>query len=108
MKHIIKISLAVVVLLASNIAFAAGDAAAGKISFLTCSACHGANGEGNEMLKAPKIAGQQAWYILSSLQRFKNGTRGATDPAAATMVPMAKMLTDKQMENIAAYLATLK
>jgi len=86
---------------------AAGDAASGKNSYATCGACHGAKGEGNQAMKAPRLAGQEAWYVLSSLKRFKSGARGAKDPVAATMVPMAKMLSDKQMEDVAAYIATL-
>ena len=85
----------------------AADAAAGKGAFMTCAACHGAKGEGNKIMNAPKLAGQDAWYIASSLKRFKSGARGANDPVAAAMVPMAKMLTDKQIEDVSAYIETL-
>ena len=85
----------------------AGDAAAGKNSYAMCGACHGMKGEGVEAMKAPRLAGQGAWYIASSLERFKSGVRGAGDPVAASMVPMAKMLTEQQIADVAAYIATL-
>ncbi len=86
----------------------AGDAAAGKTIYMQCQACHGANGEGNEMLKAPKVAGQFAWYVESALKKFKSGERGAGDPDAAGMIPFATMLNDKQMADVAAYIESMK
>lgn len=107
MKNI-KLSIAIVTLMltGSNL-MAAGDAAAGKNAFATCSACHGGKAEGNQAMNAPRLAGQEAWYIVSSLKRFKSGARGAKDPVAMSMVPMAKMLSDQQMEDVAAYIETL-
>lgn len=108
MKNIkLSIAIALTVFAGSNL-MAAGDAAAGKEAFGTCVACHGANGEGNQAMNAPKLAGQEAWYVASSLKRFKDGTRGKDDPIAMTMVPMAQMLNDQQIEDLAAYIATLK
>jgi len=45
-----------------------GDAAAGKTAYATCAACHGANGEGNQALNAPKLSGQHDWYLARQLQ----------------------------------------
>ena len=104
----IKCLIIITLLLSGLNILAAGDAAAGKGSYVTCSACHGANGEGNKMMNAPRLAGQDDWYILSTLKRFKSGVRGGSDPLAMTMIPMAKMLTDQQMEDIAAYLSSMK
>ena len=98
----------VALMLSSTTLFAAGDATAGKAAYMICGACHGANGEGNKAMNAPRLAGQSDWYVLSSLKRFKDGTRGAKDPIAVTMIPMATMLNDKQMEDVSAYIATLK
>lgn len=106
MKIIRLLVTAVALMLTSSTVFAAGDA--GAAAYTMCGVCHGANGEGNKAMNAPKLAGQADWYILSSLKRFKDGTRGAKDPMAASMIPMASMLTDKQMEDVAAYIATLK
>ena len=43
---------------AGNLARAAGDPGIGQSLYVLCSACHGANGEGNIVLNAPKLAGQ--------------------------------------------------
>jgi len=88
-----------------------GDAAAGKAAYATCAACHGANGEGNQALNAPKLAGQHDWYIVRELQNFKAGLRGADakDSFGAQMRPMAATLADDAaINNVAAYIATLK
>ncbi|MBF0352805.1 MAG: c-type cytochrome [SAR324 cluster bacterium] len=90
---------------------AAGDAAAGKANFAVCSSCHGANGEGNQALNAPSIAGQEEWYVVRQLQNFKAGVRGLhpKDMYGAQMRPMAMTLADeKAIENVAAYIQTLK
>jgi cytochrome c oxidase subunit 2 len=88
-----------------------GDAAAGKTAYATCAACHGANGEGNQALNAPPLAGQHDWYIVRQLVNFKAGLRGAAaaDTFGAQMRPMAATLADEAaINNVAAYLATLK
>ena len=46
---------------------AAGDPAKGQALYATCASCHGANGEGNQALNAPAIAGQQDWYLTCLL-----------------------------------------
>ena len=56
-----------------------GSAAAGQAAYAVCAACHGANGEGNPALNAPKLSGQHAWYLKRELQNFKNGARGTGD-----------------------------
>ena len=105
MKHLIFITTALI-LGALTSTVQAADAAAGKTVYMQCQACHGANGEGNEALKAPKIAGQYDWYIVSSLNQYKNG--GRSYPAAAAMVPFATMLNDTQKADVAAYIASMK
>ena len=80
----------------------AGDAAAGKLKFAICAGCHGPNGGGNEALKYPKLAGLEADYIEEQLHAFKSGRRDN-----ATMKAMTAGLSDSDMENLAAYIATL-
>src|SRR5688572_21216119 len=48
-----------------------GNAEAGKQKYMPCIACHGMNGEGNQALNAPPLAGTSDWYQLISLQKFK-------------------------------------
>lgn len=58
----------------------AGDVPRGKILFNSCASCHGAQGQGLEMMGAPRLAGQSDWYLLTQLQHFAQGRRGY-DPA---------------------------
>ena len=82
----------------------------GKVLFETCTACHGASGEGNMALNAPGIAGQSQSYLKRQLWEFKNGQRGSHegDVAGAQMKPMADALADGQaITDVAAYVASL-
>ena len=88
-----------------------GDAKAGKVAYAICQACHGAQGEGSKALNAPKLAGQQDWYLVRQLQNFKAGIRGthAKDMFGMQMRPMAMTLAnDAAVNNVAAYIASLK
>jgi cytochrome c553 len=87
-----------------------GDAEKGKAAFGVCTACHGADGKGNESLGAPPLVGATDWYLMRQLQNFKAGIRGAKDgdTRGATMRPMAATLTDDQaIKDVLAYVATL-
>jgi cytochrome c oxidase subunit 2 len=91
---------------------AGGDAAAGKASYTVCVACHGPDGAGMQALNSPAIAGQEEWYIKRQLEYFKKGIRGADatkDLYGSQMRPMAMTLaTPEAVENVAAYVASLK
>ena len=52
-------------------AVAAANPAAGQAQYAVCAACHGAQGEGNQALNSPKLAGQSPWYIERQLKYFK-------------------------------------
>jgi len=82
----------------------AGDAAAGKAKYAVCAGCHGPTGAGNDALKYPKVAGLEPAYIVQQLKAFKAGERKT--PMAATMTAMTAGLSDADMENLAAYIAT--
>lgn len=90
-------------------AIPAGDAAAGQAAYATCQACHGASGEGNELLNAPRLAGLDGWYIERQLHNFRSGLRGAheQDTFGKQMVAFASMLDATATRNVIAYLATL-
>jgi len=88
----------------------AGDAAAGKALFTTCTACHGENAQGNKELGAPKLAGQSGWYLARQLDSFKHGVRGSNenDQYGKQMIPFASMLADDTaVRNVVAYIGTL-
>ena len=91
----------------------AGDAEKGKLLYMNCMACHGPTGQGNPALKAPPIAGQEAWYLESSIKKFMKGIRGgdmAKDPQGGQMAMMVKQFikTDEDVKNVVAYIQTLK
>jgi cytochrome c oxidase subunit 2 len=87
-----------------------GNVAAGRALYATCAACHGATGEGNIALNAPKLSGQGAWYLERQLKLFKQGARGTheKDVFGKMMAPMAATLADDTaIANVAAYIASL-
>ncbi|MEZ5489923.1 MAG: cytochrome c oxidase subunit II [Gammaproteobacteria bacterium] len=84
------------------------SANAGQQAYAACATCHGQNGEGNQALNAPKLAGLQSWYVERQLNYFKTGVRGGEgDTAGAMMAPMAMGLNDGAIRNLAAYIASL-
>lgn len=88
----------------------APDVAAGQQAYAVCGACHGAQGEGNEAMHAPKLAGLGGWYLKRQLAAFKHGLRGSNpkDTAGQTMAPMAATLADDAaINNVVAYIRTL-
>lgn len=90
-------------------AVAAANPAAGQAQYAVCASCHGAQGEGNRALNAPKLAGQPAWYTERQLNYFKTGVRGGEgDTNGQMMTSMANMLADADaVRNMAAYLESL-
>jgi cytochrome c oxidase subunit 2 len=85
------------------------DAVAGRNAFATCTACHGANGEGNPALNAPKLAGQPGWYLERQLRNFRHGIRGAEpgDAVAGQMRAIALTMDDAAIREVVAHVATL-
>lgn len=80
----------------------AADIAAGEKKAAVCLACHGK--DGHAAIKTyPNLAGQNPEYLVVALKGYRDGSR--LDPI---MVPMAKALSDTDMENIAAYFAQFK
>lgn len=96
---------------ADRLAVTAGDAAMGEAQFAACTACHGAQGEGNLAMHAPKLTGLDGWYIKKQLRNFQRGLRGSheSDVFGQQMAPMAAILPDEaSMNNVIAYLQTLE
>lgn len=88
-----------------------GNADAGKKHYPVCAACHGAQGEGNKSLNAPRLTGQHDWYIARQIKYFRDGIRGshAKDIYGQQMVPMALTLaTEEQVNDVVAYILTLE
>lgn len=86
----------------SGLAHAEGDAAAGKTKVAVCAACHGA--DGNSVAGTfPKLAGQNASYLLKQLKDIKAGKR-----QVAPMTGLLDNLSDQDLEDIAAYFSSQK
>lgn len=88
---------------ASATAFAAGDAARGKVLSYTCLGCHGIEDYRNAYpdYNVPRLAGQHADYIVAALKEYKDGER-----QHPTMQVQAATLSDQDMADIAAYFAS--
>jgi cytochrome c oxidase subunit II len=87
----------------------AADAEAGKGAYAVCAACHGAQGEGNRAMNAPKIAGQEDWYLRRQMQAYQQSLRGTApgDVHGAQMRPMAMtVMAPEALENLIAYIGT--
>jgi cytochrome c oxidase subunit II len=108
-----RISSAVIVLVSmmfvADSVTAGGDPAAGRLRFSVCGACHGLQGQGNEALGAPRIAGLPAWYTARQLQSFSNGMRGGpeSDKTSRQMTTFALNLSAADIANLSAYLESL-
>lgn len=77
----------------------------GKKAAAVCAACHMPDGSGSVVpnLEArPRLTGLNPEYIVKQLQDFKSGSRDN-----ATMKPMATLLSDEQMQDVAHYFASL-
>ena len=95
------------VLLCAALAFAQ-PAKAGKDLYLAkgCMSCHGPDGKQPIQPLYPKLAGQNAPYLVQQLKAFKTQQRKSGQ--AVLMFGMAAQLSDPEMEQIAAYLAQVK
>jgi cytochrome c oxidase subunit 2 len=83
----------------------------GQKIYVTCGACHGADGRGMQATNAPRLAGMSDWYLVTQLKNFKQGIRGAhpKDMYGPQMASMAAILADDQATNdLVAYINTLR
>ena len=68
-----------------------------------CGSCHLPNYAGQNHI--PRVAGLNVDYLIAQLRGFKTGARQDID---GTMASAAQPLTDKDIVDMAAYLASLK
>lgn len=82
-----------------------GDVERGKPLATTCAGCHAIDGYRNAYpsFHVPKIGGQHADFIEIALQGYRRGTRGHD-----TMHSQAVSLSDQDIADIAAYIASLE
>ena len=88
-----------------------GNATNGQKIYVTCAACHGPSGRGAQSMNAPVLKGMSDWYLVTQLNNFKQGIRGAhpKDMYGPQMASIAAMLTNDQATNdLVAYINTLR
>jgi cytochrome c553 len=89
-------------LIASDTVCSAGDVKAGRTKALMCQACHGMDGL-SKAPDTPNIAAQIEPYIVAQLQAFKSGAR--KNDAMSVVAPS---LSDKDIEDLAAYFSAIE
>jgi len=74
-----------------------GDPVAGKVDSANCGKCHGARGISHDPL-VPSLAGQEPVYLVNAIKAYHNQER-----SNEAQMPL---MTDAQVENLAAYYST--
>ncbi|HEX3485398.1 MAG TPA: c-type cytochrome [Micropepsaceae bacterium] len=69
---------------------------------IQCSVCHGADFKG--IGDVPRLAGRGAYYLIRQLNDIKTGVRKGN--AVALMKPVVEKLSDEDMVNLVAYMAS--
>lgn len=100
MKRTLVVAFACLGLCLSVTSLAAGDPQQGKEKSAECTACHGADGNG-ENPAFPKIAGQHADYLVHALKAYTTGER-----KNAIMQGFAAKLSKQDREDLAAWFAS--
>ena len=80
-----------------------GDSANG---ITACIACHGVKGGGMDNAAFPAVAGQSVSYLESQLKKFRDGSR--SNDKNRIMGDIAIKLSDKDIKNVAQFMASLK
>jgi cytochrome c553 len=103
-SHVRRITLFSLLVISSH-TYAAGDVASGEIRGETCLGCHGVASYTNiyPTYKVPKLGGQHPEYMVAALKAYRSGER-----SHKTMRAQAANLSDQDIEDISAYLASLK
>jgi cytochrome c553 len=96
-------TLILATLLAISAAAQAQDLNQGKAKYATCAACHGAQGQGG---LGKKLTGQTADYTAARLTAYKN--KQQVGPQSALMWGIAAGLSDADIKNLSAHIATMK
>lgn len=97
--HLLLASLSFIA--CSHLAVAEGDPEAGQAKVTMCQACHGADGSTSLLPVYPKLAGLGEKYIAKQIHDIKDGTRKVDE-----MTQMVAPLSDKDIEDIAAFYAS--
>ncbi|MFT3711116.1 MAG: c-type cytochrome [Archangium sp.] len=82
----------------------------GNELYAACTSCHGTDGQGQEKIAAPAIAGLPQWYVEAQLVKFRTGVRGAhpDDYEGLRMRPMSRQMMDEgEVKAVAEYVSKL-
>jgi cytochrome c553 len=98
--HVSAVGLSLLFLMGSVHA-GGGNAIAGKAKAGACAGCHGSDGNGGADTTWPKLAGQDAAYLVKQMKDFKSGAR--KDPI---MSGLAAPLSLQDIKDIAVFYAS--
>ena len=97
-------TLSLTCLILASPAAAEGNLERGAKLGYSCLGCHGIDGYRNAYpsYRVPRLGGQKAAYLATAIQGYREGTR-----AHPTMKAQASSLSDQDIEDLAAYLASI-
>lgn len=96
----LRTATALVILILSHSALAAGDPEAGQSKAGVCAACHGMDGN-SQIAQWPKLAGQHQDYLARQTRMVRDQQR-----AVPQMYPIVMNLSDEDIDDIAAWYAS--
>jgi cytochrome c553 len=98
----LKTAVTAAIVAFASVQVLAADLAEGEKKSATCSACHGKDGKTPIDPSYPKLAGQHKDFLVRALKDYKSGAR-----KNAVMGGQAAALSSNDMDNLAAYYASL-
>jgi cytochrome c553 len=103
-SRLFALTLSLGAALASGSIQADGNVEAGKAKSTPCMGCHAIEGAYSvyPSFRVPKLSGQHSAYVIAALKAYKSGQR-----SHKTMVAQAADLSEQDMQDIAAYFASL-
>jgi len=102
----VKLSLALATSLIALSSTAFADEGADLYVSKTCNACHGADAKTPIQPMYPKLAGQNAEYLLQQMKDIKSGDRA--NGQTALMKGIIANVSEEEMGKIAEYIAGLE
>ena len=87
-----------------SVALAEGNLERGETLAYTCLGCHGIEGYRNAYpsYRVPRLGGQQAAYLAAAVRGYRDGLR-----EHPTMAAQAASLSEQDIEDISAYIASM-
>lgn len=83
-----------------------GDLQKGKAFYEErCASCHGAEGEGNRLVRGPSLRRLEGWYFLEQMRKFRSGERGyhPLDEGGRAMAAVSKNISTGTLRDVVAY-----